>query len=373
MRSGALTAALAAVLFAACSPVRAEWTPAVPKGYRIERIAAVPRARELALASDGTLFVGTDGDEVYAIPHASGRAGEPRVFASFDDPPAAGVAFERGYLYVGTQHAVWRIPYRSGDMHARAAPEKLAAVRTGSPPAGSDGDVHTTTSVAVWRGRIYASVGSSCNACVETDPTRATVGEVKAGRYAVIARRIRNAIALAVDPANGDVWAGDAGQDELSPGHPYEFFDDISARKPPVDYGWPFCYERHEQKPGTHETCDRVAVPLVIFPAYETPIGAVFANGGAYVTLHGSWHGPPQGISAFRRPRVVFIPMRGVSPARAANWNDPQSQWTTFAGGYQEGGSSTRNGRPTGITAGPRGTLYLADDTTDSVYRIGRQ
>lgn len=373
MRRRALAAAALAALIAGCSSARAEWTPAVEKGYDIERVAGVPGARELALAPDGALFAGTTGGDIYVIPHASAHAGAPHVFASFDDSPAAGVAFDGGYLYVGTEHAVWRVPYHSGDLHARSAPEKLASVRTGSPPAGSDGDVHTTTSVAAWHGHVFASVGSSCNECAETDQTRATIGEVRNGHYVVIARRIRNAIALAVDPASGHLWAADAGQDELPPGHPYEFFDDVSAHRAPVDYGWPFCYEQHNRKPGTRENCDRVAIPLVIFPAYETPIGAVFANGGAYVTLHGSWHGPRQGISGFRPPRVVFIPMRGDSPAHAVNWSDPQSQWTTFAGGYQEGGSSTRSGRPTGITVGPHGTLYLADDMTGSVYRIRRR
>jgi glucose/arabinose dehydrogenase len=376
-------AALVALAFG-CAPAQGDWTPAVPKGFRIERIAGVPGARELAFAPDGNLFVGTRGGDVYIIPHAGGNSESPRVFAHFDDDPASGVSFDGGYLYVGTEHAVWRVPYRSGELHANSAPEKLAAVRTGSPPAGSDGDVHTTTSVAVARGHIYASVGSSCNECVETDPTRATVGEVKNGRYVVIAKRIRNAIALAIDPATGSLWASDAGQDELPPGHPYEFLDDVTSHGTSADYGWPFCYEDHKHKPGTNENCDRVALPRVIFPAYETPIGAVFYpqhqrgrfafpskyQGGVFVTFHGSWHGPQQGISGFMPPRVVFVPLHGDTPAHAINWNDPSSQWSDFASGYQQGGSPDRAGRPSGITVGPQGALFLGDDQTGSIYRI---
>jgi glucose/arabinose dehydrogenase len=290
-------------------------------------------------------------------------------------------------VYVGTEHAVWRIPYRSGDLRARSAPEKVADVRTGSPPAGSDGDVHTTTSVAAAHGRIYASVGSSCNQCVETDLTRATVGEVKNGRYEVLAKRIRNAIALAINPATRSLWASDAGQDELPPGHPYEFFDDVSAHRSPADYGWPFCYEDRKHKLGTNENCSAVALPRVIFPAYETPVGAVFYpenlrgryvfpahyRGGAFVTLHGSWHGPRQGISGYMPPRVVFIPMRGDTPLHAVNWSDPSAQWSDFASGYQQGNGPDRNGRPSGITVGPQGSVFLAGDQTGAVFRIRPQ
>jgi glucose/arabinose dehydrogenase len=208
---------------------------------------------------------------------------------------------------------------------------------------------------------------------VETDPTRATVGKIENGRYVPIATRIRNAIALAIDPSTHHLWASDAGQDELAPGHPYEFFDDVSAHRGPVDYGWPFCFENHKQKPGTSENCAKVAIPQVIFPAYATPIGAVFAHGGAYVTLHGSWHGPRQGLPGFVPPRVVFVPMKNGKPARAIDWSNPSTQWTPFAGGYQEGGSSSRTGQPTGITAAANGDLFLADDRTGAVYHITRK
>ena len=42
----------------------------------------------------------------------------------------------------------------------------------------------------------------------------------------LVAKRIRNAIALTVDPVSGHLWAGDAGQDSLSTGHPYELVDE---------------------------------------------------------------------------------------------------------------------------------------------------
>jgi glucose/arabinose dehydrogenase len=338
----------------------------IPPTYTITQIATVPDAREVTLSPSGDLYVGTNGKDIYVVPRAASENPQrARVYVSIDEAPAAGVAWGNGSLYVGTQHGIWRV--QNG--HS----QKLASVRTGSPPPGSDGDVHSTTSVAVDGSTVYASVGSSCNECVETDPTRATVGKVENGRYVPIARRIRNAIALAVDPSTHHLWVGDAGQDQLPPPHPYEFFDDVTARTAPVDYGWPFCYENRKHKPGTNENCASVAVPQVLFPAYETPIGAVFAHGGAFVTLHGSWHGPAQGLSGYMPPRVVFVPFKNGKPQRAADWSDPSKQWNAFAGGYQDGGGPRRSGRPTGITVGPNGDLFLADSQTGAIYRIARK
>lgn len=347
--------------------------PAVPNGFSIQRIGSVDAARELAFAPNGDLFVGTESSDVYIVPHADGSAGTPRVFAHFDDSPAAGVAFSDGELYVGTQFAVWRIPYRTGDVRARSAPEKLAPVRT----SGMSRD-HVTTSVTVAKGELFASVGSSCNACSDVDATRATVGRVAGGKYIVVAHNIRNAIALTTNENTGALWAGVAGQDELPFGHPYEIFDDVFSHALPANYGWPTCYENHRG-----QNCDGVAVSRVALPAYATPIGAVFYPqhprgryafpsqfaGGAFITLHGSWHTDAKGGFA-AAPRVVFIPMHGDSPVTSVDWNDPNKQWHEFIGGFQNGDTQQRIGRPTGIAVGPQGDLFVADDDTGAIYRI---
>ncbi|HEV2262310.1 MAG TPA: hypothetical protein VGR69_08500 [Candidatus Rubrimentiphilum sp.] len=368
-----MKAALAAALLLAGA---SSGGPSVTSGFSISRVTTVDRARELALTPNGDLLVGTTGADVYLVPHADGAnlAGAPRVFAHFDDSPAAGVAFANNTIYVGTQFGVWRIPYKTGDLHARTSPEKLASVR----PSGVARD-HVTTSVAVANGTLYASVGSSCDACQpDLDQTRATIGRVSNGKYTIVAHRIRNAIALTTNENTGSLWAGVAGQDYLPPGHPYEIFDDVLAHPQPVDYGWPYCYENRKPNGSGHD-CSHAAIPRVVMPAYATPIGAVFYprhpggryrfpsryDGGAFVTLHGSWHGPP-----FVAPRVVFIPMHGDSPAVGVDWSNPDKQWSEFIGGYQADGSDTRIGRPTGIAIGPQGDLFVADDDTGAIYRI---
>lgn len=375
-----LVLALAA-FFASCA-ASAVQAPTVIHGFSLERIATVLGARELAITPNGDMFVGTNGSHVEMIRDAeSTHPAAPVTFASFADSPAAGVALSTDALYVGAQFTIYRIPYRAGDRRASSI-EKIAAVRT----SGESRD-HVTTSVA-WDGNaLYASIGSSCNACrPELDGTRATIERVNLTHHTIspVAIHIRNAIALTANPATHAVWAGVAGSDELPAGHPYEIFDDVTAHARPADYGWPSCYENHLVDPKFPANCAHAATPRIVFPAYETPIGAVFYpsagggkyafpasyRGGAFVTLHGSWHGPAQGLAGYVPPRVIFIPMRGDTPTIPIDWNDPTKQWHQFIGGYQSGGSADRIGRPTGIAVGPQGSLFVADDQTGAIYRI---
>ena len=150
----------------------------VPSGFAIEAIADVGGARELVALPSGDLIVGTRGRNVYIVPDAEGTAGRPHVFATFDDDFASGVAFagDRSEIYVATMHHVWAIPYH-GERTATQT-RRIADVRNGPVAPGTDGDVHTTTSVAYSNGLIYLAAGSSCNAtmddgkkpCEELDP-----------------------------------------------------------------------------------------------------------------------------------------------------------------------------------------------------------
>jgi glucose/arabinose dehydrogenase len=360
----------------------------VPSGFRIETIAAIPGARELVALGNGDLLVGTTSRQVYLVPdaEANGPVGQPLVFATLNDNEAAGVGFSasRCEIYVATTNRVWAIPYRGGDLQARSV-TPIASVRTGPVAPYSDGDVHTTTSVAFDDSKhlLYVSVGSSCNSCVEVDPTRASILQMRPDGSDTRKRatRIRNAIAIAIDPETSALWAGGAGQDNLPFGHPYEFLDDVSARRTVADYGWPDCEEnRVAYTAGAN--CSNTVVPRVELPAYSTIVGAVFYplapsgrfafpkeyRGALFAATHGSWHRTSSGAFAVG-PQIVSIAMRGDEPAAGVDWSSPTAQWRTFAAGFQYAGTQ-RRGRPTGIAVGIKGSLFAADDAAGAVYRV---
>ncbi|TAM74211.1 hypothetical protein EPN44_11915 [bacterium] len=360
----------------------------LPTGFVSSTIANVPSARELAALPNGDLLVGTTSAQVYLVPNAegAGAAGTPHVFITLPsgEGPANGVAIspDGSTIYVATEYHVYRTAYHSGDQtEPDASAQPIAAIRTGGIPANSDGDVHVTSSLAVGATTVYVGVGSSCNACTEVDPTRATIqamGLAGTGMH-TIARRIRNPIALAVNPSSGVLWAGGAGQDNLPYGHPYESVDAVTLQSgSPVDYGWPECEENRVAYVSS-SNCASVAVPRVEFPAYATHIGAAFYpsnptgayafpaqyRGGLFVASHGSWHCCPA-----TSPGVAFVPMNGDTPRTPVDWSNPSAQWQPFLSGFGGSVNTSYLGRPTGIAVGAKGSLFVADDHNGVIYRV---
>lgn len=182
----------------------------VRAGLRLEVIAEVSSPRQLAALPNGDLLVGTLDTTVYVVPNADSTSapGAPVVFTRISDEPAQGVAFDASSctIYVGGKHGIYAMAYTDGQLSA-ASGEAIARVR-----ASDDG--HTTTSVAFASGALYAGIGSSCDACAEVDPTRATIQRIDRNKGSSNARaiRFRNPIALTANPDTGTLWAGNAGQ-----------------------------------------------------------------------------------------------------------------------------------------------------------------
>ncbi len=355
----------------------------LPSGFVIETIAAVGSARELAALPNGDLLVGTLGTDVYLVPdaEADGAAGAPVKFATINDAPVQGVTFASATCtaYIASEYGVYSVAYSDGQ--TTATPTKIGSVRTG-PEADNPDDVHTTSSVAVAAGMLYVGVGSSCNACAENDPTRASIQELGLDGSNMTTRgtRMRNAIGLIANPDTGTLWAGGAGQDDLPLGHPYEYFDAVTLHMGVADYGWPVCEENHNAY-GSGADCSAIVEPLIELPAYSTIIGAIFyptsqtgkhafptAYRGLFLSGHGSWH--MTNGTYYTPPRVAYVAMNGDTPATAVDWSDPSKQWTEFVGGMQLADGVTRIARATGITLGKEGSLFLADDQNGLVYRI---
>jgi glucose/arabinose dehydrogenase len=357
----------------------------VPTGFTLESIAVIGGARELAALPNGDLLIATSGTSVMLIPNAEADTlpGAPVTFTSINDAPAQGIAYaaDSFSIYVATQHGLYSMAYVDAQKSATAG-AAIAQVRTGGVAPNSDGDVHTSSSVAVSGNTVYIGVGSSCNQCTETDATRAAVLTTNrdGSNLTKKATRIRNAIALATNPLTGAVWVGGAGQDNLPAGHPYEYFDPVTSHSGVADYGWPACEEnQHAYTSGAD--CSNTVAPRVELPAYSTLIGAVFypldqggtyafpaARRGTYITGHGSWHKTGNAFDA--PPHVVFVPMSGDTPDTAVNWGDPRVQWTEFSGGWQTADGTARIARAAGITVGSRGSLFVSDDQGGNIFRI---
>ncbi len=121
------------------------------------------------------------------------------------------------WFYLALTDRLLRYRYQAGANQPSGQPETLATF----PDYGLGykyGGWHLTRTIAVGsNGKIYVSVGSSCNACEEKEEVRATIIEMdpdgKNQRY--FARGLRNAVGLRW--LDGTLYATNMGSDHLGP------------------------------------------------------------------------------------------------------------------------------------------------------------
>lgn len=331
----------------------------VPPGFHLEVYADdLPGVRFMALSPRGDLTVSRPGrGEILVLPdrNRDGRPDRVSVFASDLDRPH-GVAWRDGALYVAETGAVQRLTDADGDLVA----EDKTLLTKDLP----DGGMHWTRTLGFGPdGAMYVSAGSSCNACDEEDPRRATIMRFKpdgSGRE-IYARGLRNAVGFTWHPVTRELWATDNGRDWLGNNLPPEELNRIQFGG---HYGWPNCFGARKPDPqkGDATRCAKTIPPAVEFPAHMAPLGVTFYTGkqfpaeyrhNAFVAFHGSWNRfPPAG---YKVVRVRF------QDGRPAGYED-------FATGWLRGGRDW--GRPVDVLTAPDGALFVTDDAGGRIYRI---
>ncbi len=226
------------------------------------------------------------------------------------------------------------------------------------------GGQHVTRSLALGPdGRLYVSIGSSCDACVERDPMRAAVWRfnLDGSGGELYARGLRNAVGLAWQPGGGPLWVTENERNEMGEDVPP---DELNVLRAGADYGYPFCYGERIVDPafGSSERCARTEPPALDLPAHAAPLGLAFYEAGQFppqyrgdlfVALHGSAvREHPVGYS------VVRVPVRDGQPQAPVD----------FIRGWLVGDESW--GRPVGPFVARDGTLYVTDDKAGAIYGL---
>ena len=301
-----------------------------------------------------TLLRDADGDGTYELQH---------TFAENLNAPY-GLALVNGSLFVANQDALVRFDYRDGQTEASGPPEQVTALPaeinhhwTKSLAASPDGE------------SLFVGIGSNSNITergMAAEVDRAMVWQIDAesGAHRPYATGIRNPTALTIQPGTGQLWAVANERDEIGPDLVPDY---LTSVKEGAFYGWPYSYWGQNVDERVRPQ-DPQKVAAAIAPDYalgshvaalgvdfSTPaMGAPFAE-GAFVGEHGSWNRTnPVGY------KVVFVPFRDNRPA-----GPPQDVVTGFLN--EEGNA---RGRPVGVTVDPRGALIIADDLSNTVWRM---
>lgn len=301
-----------------------------------------------------TLLRDADGDGTY-----EGRT----IFASGLNAPY-GLALAGGFLYVANQDSLVRFDYRPGQTRASAAPVKITDL-----PA--EINHHWTKALAVSPdGRfLYVGIGSNSNIgergmAAEVD--RALVWQVDAatGAHKPFATGLRNPTALAIQPGTGQLWAVVNERDELGPDIVPDY---LTFVREGAFYGWPYSYWGQKVdrrvRPQDPQKVAAAVRPDYALGAHVAALGLAFSSPamgprfaeGAFVGEHGSWNRrTPSGY------KVVFVPFSGNRPA-----GPPVDVVTGFLGS-----DGKTRGRPVGVSVDPRGALIVADDLSNTIWRV---
>ncbi len=317
----------------------------------------------------------------------------PNNLAFYTDPSG------QTWLYTALTDKLIRLRYKAGDIHPTSAPEVLASF----PDYGLSykyGGWHLTRTVAFANlhgaTHLYVTVGSSCNACLEKEPIRAslTVMDPDGRNQHLLAQGLRNAVDLHFIPEidGGALFATNMGADHLGDHSPEDTFIELDsnahlgpANDPakPANFGWPTCFvlggkphadpavsnpkpgqqtlNAHAGPPPPQIDCSSVAPIYTSFLAHSSPLGLEYFAGDNKLLANSflvALHGPSHTRIGTGYRVVHFTP----------GARHPENVVLGFL--VQEDGKPVVKGRPCGILRTAEDSFLLTDDLNGAVYFI---
>lgn len=348
--------------FAAVADVQANLSKLkMPPGFKVEIYAEVPGARQMALGTTGTVFVGTRGNKVYAVVDKNKDHKADDVVTLMDDLTVGnGVAVHEGNLYVAEQHRITR--YAAVDFDLNLPFMQMREIIYDKLP----NKAHHG-----WRyikfgpdNKLYTTIGAPCNIC---DPKgiEASIIRMNAdgSKMEVFAKGIRNSVGMDFQPGTNVLYFTDNNVDMLGDDIPHDEFN--AAPKAGMHFGFPFYAGGHEQHPDwkNKKPPQAVTFPVVEFQAHTANLGFKFYSGkqfpaayqgNAIIAQHGSWNrSKPVG---YQLMRVIFDEKNQVKKSEV------------FIDGWLNNGEIW--GRPTDVLQLADGSLLVSDDYNDVIYRV---
>jgi len=359
----------------------------LPADYEIiPAVEGLKRVRFFAKAPDGRFFVTdmynlTDNKRgtVYILDDFDARTGKfgkvtPYLTNLRNPNSAQFYTDENGqdWFYLAETDKLTRRKFKRGETRPTdTKPQTLATF----PDYGLSykyGGWHLTRTIAFApNGKLYISVGSSCNACDEKEKERASVIEmnVDGSDQRTFAKGLRNAVGLKWMQNN--LFATNQGSDHLGLNRPDETF---YALRDGADYGWASCFQSNGRvyrdtsppsdikKPTDRlKSCANVPTSYGYFPAHSSALGFdyfdentddAFIKNAFLVSLHGSTN-----KNLAKGYKIVIM-------RKGAKLQD-------FMNGFLQG--KTVVGRPCDIMRLDENSFLFTDDYSGVIYLVRRK
>jgi glucose/arabinose dehydrogenase len=356
----------------------------IPEGYNISIAAeGLKRLRFLSKSPDGRLFATDMFDK------SDNKKGRIYIFSDWNDSTHQfektctfldglhnpnQVAFytknDSSFIYVAETGQLVYYTYHPGDTAATGLPIVIANF----PDYGLDykyGGWHLTRSIAFHHNKLYVSVGSSCNACIEKEDVRATILEMNPDGTdkKIFASGLRNAVGIKW--IGNQLWATSMGRDLIGPDKPEDLLLRVQRG---VYYHWPFYYQYQnhvypdEQMQDTAKN-NHVIIPPAPAPAYagfkahSAPLGIDYfqhfddpeLNNALLVALHGS-------TSVWRQRGNAIVKVNGGN------------HYTDIVNGFLTGKTENeRKGRPCDVLMNDSKSFFFTDDHNGVLYYVWKE
>jgi len=354
-------------------------TPVAPAGFTVTRFAdKLDNPRWIYVAPNGDILVSQSKTNKKSSPNniillrdadKDGIAEHREVFMSGLNQPL-GMLILNNWLYIGNTDGIYRYPYKAGQTMTNDSGQRIVNLT----PDGYNN--HWTRNIVANKNgsKLYISTGSGSNVAehgIESEYRRACILEVNPDGTGerIFASGIRNPVGMAWEPVTGALWTAvnerDGLGDELVP-------DYVTSVKDGGFYGWPYAYFGPNEDPRLKgqqpELVAKTLVPDVPVGAHTASLGLAFYTGnvfpkkyqgGAFVGQHGSWN-----RSVFSGYKVVFIPFTNGKPGK------PEDFLTGF---IADESKSEVYGRPVGVTPLADGSLLVADDSGNTIWRVSKK
>ncbi len=337
----------------------------LPPGFKVNMFASkVGKPRMLTVSSDGNVYMSDrDAGTVTMLgdANADGVADSKQVVANIDQ--AHGLSIHNGKMYIVAIREV----YIAG-INADGTLGVPVLLIKNLPDAGQ----HPNRTIDFGPdGKMYITIGSTCNSCPEPNALNATIVQANfdGTGMKIYAKGLRNTIGFGWHPQTGEMWGMDHGIDWLGDNDQKE---ELNLIKQNANYGWPYIFGEGKYNPGNRppgdttykQYLDMTTLPTLTYQAHASPLQLAFYTGtqfpvayknDVFLALHGSWNrSTPVGY------KVVRIHFENGKP----------TSFEDFLTGFLINKNTAISGRPTGIAVHSDGSLLISDDTNGVIYRV---
>jgi len=353
----------------------------VPEGYRIAVAAeGLNRPRFFCVSPDGRLFI-TD-----MFDRSDNKKGKVLILEDWADsskqfqktttylsnlhnPNQVAFYIRNGeyFLYVAETGKLSYYRYLPGELQPPGPPTIIARF----PDYGLSykyGGWHLTRSIAIHHNKLYVTIGSSCDACIEKEEIRASLVEMDpdGSNLKYIARGLRNAVGIKW--VKDELWVTNMGRDNRGPDKPEEQLMKIT---PGSFYGWPYYFQYRKQIITDPAFKDSLKPAWVKRPpisqwgikAHSAPLGftyfSVFSdsllNNSFITALHGS-------TSVWRQRGNAVVQML------------PNGQYREIVSGFLQGKTEDKRfGRPCDVLQWDDRSFFISDDKNGVIYYVWKE